>query len=68
MESAAGDCLMCSDIEETAVRSACQKFCRKVQASCRLARQTLWKVFQMVLNDINHQAVWGSNFIIVKEE
>ena len=49
LESTTGDCLTCSDTEEAAVRSACQKFCKKVQASCRLVRQSLWKVSQMAL-------------------
>ena len=68
LESANGVCLSCSDTEEAAVRYAHQKFCKKVWTSCRLTRWSLWKVSQMALIDNNCQAVWGSDFSIVKEE
>ena len=68
LESATGDCLTCSDTKETAVRYSHQKFCKKVQASCKLTRWSLLKVSQMVLIDKTHQAVWGSSFSIVNEE
>ena len=41
-ESVTGDCLLCSDTKEGAVKSTCKKFCKKVQASCSLTRWGLW--------------------------
>ena len=61
LESVTGECLTCSDTEEAAVKSTCQKFHKKVWALCRLTRQSLWTVSQMVLIGKSHQAVWGSD-------
>ena len=47
-KSATGDdFLMCSDTEETAVKSAHKRFCKKVQASCSPTKQGIWKDMQL---------------------
>ena len=67
-ESVTGDCLSCSDTEEAAVKSSHKNFCKKVQASCRLARWGLWKVAQMAQISKCHQTAWGSDYRVVKTE
>ena len=67
-ESATGDCLTYSDTEEAAVKPAHKKFHKKVWASCRLARQNLWKMPQISWIGKSHQTVWGSDYRVVKTE
>ena len=67
-KSVTGDCLTCSDTEETAVKSTCKKFCKKVWTSCSLIRQGLWKIAQMAQIGESHQTVRGSDYEIVKTE
>ena len=67
-KSATGDCLMCSEMEEEAVKSAQKKFHKKEWASCSPTKWGLWRDAQQEQIGTSHQAVWGSDYEAIKIE
>ena len=65
-DSAMGNCLMCLDTKEIAVKSACKKFQKKVHASCSIAKGCPWMDAQLGQIGDSHQTVWGSDYEAVK--
>ena len=66
-ESSMGDdCLTCSDTKEAAVRSACKRFCKKVQALCSPGKQGIWKDTELEQIKNNCNIVWGSDYEVIK--
>ena len=67
-ESATGDCLMCSDTMDTAINSAHKNFWKKVRASCSIGKGCLWLEAQLKQIGDSHQAVWESDYEVIKTE
>ena len=63
-----GDCLTCLDTEEVAINSADKKFWKKVWASCSIAKGCLWSEAQLKWIGDSHQAVWESDYEVIKTE
>ena len=67
-ESATGDCLICSDTKEAAINSAHKTFQKTVWVSCSIAKGCLWLEAQLKWIGDSCQAVWESNYEVVKTE
>ena len=67
-KSASGNCLTCLDTEEVAVRTVWKRFWKKVWSSWSIARGCLWSEAQLKWIQDSHQAVWGSDYEIIKTE
>ena len=66
MESASGDCIMCSDTDEVTIRTACKEYRKRVWTSCSLGKGSLWSEAQLKCIGDSHQAVWGHDHEIVR--
>ena len=61
LELASVDCLTCSDVEEVVVRTAQNRFWKRVMVSCNILRGCLWSEAQVWWIKDSHQAIWYSN-------
>ena len=66
--SATGNWLTCSDTQDAPINSACKKLWKKVCASCNIAKGCLWSEAQLKLIGDSHQAVWESDYEVIKTE
>ena len=67
-KSATGDLLSCSDTKEATMNSAHNKFWKKVLASCSITKGCLWSEAQLKWIGESHQAVWESDYEVIKME
>ena len=59
MDTASGDCITCSDTDEVSVWTAHERYQKRVWASCRLSRGSLWMEAQLKRISENCQDMWG---------
>ena len=59
---------MCLDTDEAAVNSAHKKFWKKVWPSCTITKGCLWLEAQLKWIGDSCQAVWESNYGVIKTE
>ena len=68
MDTASTDCISCSDTDQMSVQTACKRYQKKVQASCRLSKGSLWMEAQLKRISENCQDVWGHDYECVRAE
>ena len=68
MESASGDCIMCSDTDEVTVRTACKKYRKRVQTYCSLDKGSLWSEVQAKQIWNSCHAMWTHDHEIIRTE
>ena len=68
MDTASGDCLSCSDTDVASVQTACKKYRKRVQASCKLSKSNLWMETQQKRINNSHQDVWRNDHKIIRTE
>ena len=66
--TASRDCISCSDTDEVSVQTACKKYWKRVQASCRLSKGSLWMEAQLKRISDSCQDVWGHNHKSIRTE
>ena len=68
LDTASGDCLYCSDIDEVSVQIAHKKYRKRVRVSCKLSKGSDWMEAQMKRIRDSHQDVWGLDNKIIRTE
>ena len=64
MDTATGDCIMCLDTGEVTIWTAW----KRVQASCKLNKGSLWTEAHLKRIGKSHQAMWGHNHESIQME
>ena len=68
LDTASRDCISFSDTDEVSIRAAHKKYRKRVWASCRLSKGSLWTEAQLKRINDSCQNVWGHDHEIVRTE
>ena len=68
MDTASGDCILCSDTDEVSVQTAHRKYWKTVWAYCRPRKGSLWTEAQLKRIRDSYQDVWGHDHENIRTE
>ena len=68
MDTASRDYVTCSYIDEVTIQTAWKKYWKRVQASCRISKGSLWTEAQLKRISDSHQAVWRHDHESIQTE
>ena len=68
LDTASRDCISCSVTYEVSISTACKKYRKRVWASCRLSKRSLWMEAQLKRINDSCQDMWGQNYESVRTE
>ena len=68
MDTASGECITSSDTDEVTIQTVEKKYQKRVWASCRLSKGSLWTEGQLKRIGNSYQVVWGHNHESIQAE